>query len=770
MNPSLLTTLPWTFLLGTFLLTGLAWIGCRCLTTPIWQRLLWRLALAGYLVLAGLELSGSAHWMVSKLRGIVRTASTHGPAGFDIVTDMTPDARFFDEAQPAERTVQLTRPATVIPQAGTTLTWLFLAWFMGAAGMVGLLVWRRLAVQWLSHRTLEPGDPALLAHFDSLRRKLGIRRPVWLRLSHLVRTPVAWGVLRPTVCLPQHPTQPCTDLQRDVMLSHELAHLSAHDPLWYGVADLVSALFWWHPLAWWMRQRLRAVSEEAADEASLLIDNGPGTLAEYLVLLGRHFAPNAQPACLGMAGDGYRSALTRRVERLLTIEASARRPVSRAYKWSTSFLSGLIILAVGLTGSCLGSQSSSSGNSLLSSWRTSSLGLAFHALWPESLPGTPDVDRAAPAERPPSDEEASEARIQVGKVLLELGRYYDARMELREALRLNPDNATASNLFELVQHKIVNGVNSGTNRLFTRWFKLAPQKVDEWPGNEAMTPLEQIRDHVSQAGVDLQQPNKAIFYNDRLGMLMARGTLADLDQVEATIQKLNQTPALITLEIQLCEINQGPDATNALPGTRTGVLTIPQGRVTRARLQQQEGVDVLTAPKITTLSARQAQVKVSEIRPVVDAADPNAREATIETGPTIDVVPEVLADGQTISLKVIAWINEIMVTDPDTPQARQLVRRRYAMGHALVFDRQTMVLGDFADLVMPAPYAVDHPGIPADPPASLAPPKPGRVVLYITPTLIDPAGNALHDDADPGLNPDRIPPQPEPPELPRPKN
>ena len=50
------------------------------------------------------------------------------------------------------------------------------------------------------------------------------------------------------------------------MLAHELAHPAANDPVWYLLADLTTAVFWWHPFVWSARRRLHAASETAAFE------------------------------------------------------------------------------------------------------------------------------------------------------------------------------------------------------------------------------------------------------------------------------------------------------------------------------------------------------------------------------------------------------------------------------------------------------------------------------------------------------------------------
>lgn len=218
----------------------------------------------------------------------------------------------------------------------------------------------------------------------------------------------------------------------------------------------------------------------------------------------------------------------------------------------------------------------------------------------------------------------------------------------------------------------------------------------------AETPTKDYIDIVRQfflaAGVDLAPP-KAIVWNDRLGMLMVRATLQDLDIIDQAVQVLNMAPPQITIEAKFAEVTQedakalgfdwflgntllsdgrigaqggtapsfvgaptpanppnlfgpggvfpGPSVVNAIPprasdnllttglrnrvgdavipeiGTVTGILTDPQFRVVIRALEQRQGVDLLAAPRVTTLSGRQTQIKVVRVQTIATDLDLN---------------------------------------------------------------------------------------------------------------------------------------------------
>jgi general secretion pathway protein D len=58
-----------------------------------------------------------------------------------------------------------------------------------------------------------------------------------------------------------------------------------------------------------------------------------------------------------------------------------------------------------------------------------------------------------------------------------------------------------------------------------------------------------------------------------------------------------------------------------------GILSDPQYRVVLRAFEQRSGVDLLSAPSITTLSGRQAQIQSVEARTVVTGLNPQVSKS-----------------------------------------------------------------------------------------------------------------------------------------------
>jgi|GEM_PF-833096 len=226
----------------------------------------------------------------------------------------------------------------------------------GTALLLARLIWTQAGFALLRHRHFTRAAAALEARVRELAARLGLHRPVRVLESLRLHAPAAFGWLRPTVGVPGDFTARFTPPQQDVMLAHELAHLAARDPLWHLAAELITAACWWHPLAWFARRQLRAASEQVADEASLTCAQGPVTLAECLLALGREAAA-APDAALGMAG--LRSGLGRRVERLLALPPRDWHAPGRARLALQTTAALLALAAVALLPGCAANRAAS---------------------------------------------------------------------------------------------------------------------------------------------------------------------------------------------------------------------------------------------------------------------------------------------------------------------------------------------------------------------------------------------------------------------------
>jgi BlaR1 peptidase M56 len=120
-----------------------------------------------------------------------------------------------------------------------------------------------------------------------------------------------------------------SEAQLDAVLTHENEHVRRRDPLVQSLALVNRAVFWFHPLAWWIEGQLSVLAEEACDAAVLARGHDPFEYSEYLMDLAR--AMQQAGARLNFAGLTMPGAsLPRRIRRILEDAPAPRLSHARA--------------------------------------------------------------------------------------------------------------------------------------------------------------------------------------------------------------------------------------------------------------------------------------------------------------------------------------------------------------------------------------------------------------------------------------------------------
>jgi hypothetical protein len=221
------------------------------------------------------------------------------------------------------------------------------------------------------------------------------------------------------------------------------------------------------------------------------------------------------------------------------------------------------------------------------------------------------------------------------------------------------------------------------------------------PSPRARDVLDTLREFFAEAGVDLAPP-KAMFFKDRLGMLMVRSTLEDLDAIQQVLSKFTAPVRQVLLEVKVADFRGDAVGIRSALGIELNdkqILSDPQYRMVIRALEQRDHIDVLGPQRAVTLSGHQFQL------PTVEAlgTDEAAMHVTSRVGP----------DDRTVSLGVFIGGREAAT--------------------AVLRDKQTLMLP------LPAVKKVYANGVTA------------RIfvrVAFVTATIVDAAGNRVHAEED----------------------
>lgn len=222
--------------------------------------------------------------------------------------------------------------------------------------------------------------------------------------------------------------------------------------------------------------------------------------------------------------------------------------------------------------------------------------------------------------------------------------------------------------------------------------------------NQTVSLDKMVRAYFTLAGVNLTEPGKNVFFNERRGLLFVRATARNLEIIQQAMAAVDQPQPQVTITAKFIEADEAAlkglafDWTNSPPGLAQ-IITEAQYLAALAEIEQRSGVDSLTLPKVTSLSDRLIHVGSSW----------SGRDITL------DVLPAVRSDGFSIG-----------TTATLTVTADHQVFRWNIDSFRDVLDGHTLF------------------GMSTNQPIDA-----GKIwMAFITPRIIDPAGNAVHSDAD----------------------
>jgi uncharacterized protein (TIGR03435 family) len=125
--------------------------------------------------------------------------------------------------------------------------------------------------------------------------------------------PGIYGVLRPVLLLPEGIVEQLNQAQLDAILAHEFCHVRRKDNLTAAIHMAAQAIFWFHPLTWWIGSRLVDERERACDEEVLRLGCRPNVYAESILMICRLYLSSPLACLSGVTG----SNLKRRIESIM---------------------------------------------------------------------------------------------------------------------------------------------------------------------------------------------------------------------------------------------------------------------------------------------------------------------------------------------------------------------------------------------------------------------------------------------------------------------
>jgi len=221
----------------------------------------------------------------------------------------------------------------------------------------------------------------------------------------------------------------------------------------------------------------------------------------------------------------------------------------------------------------------------------------------------------------------------------------------------------------------------------------------------------------------------------------------------------------------------------------TGIMTDPQFRFVINTISQQEGSELLSAPRLLAISGQQANIQLQDSRSIVTGVVPtftpgaggggfggggSAGGGTMapvvsaqQMGPSLAVLPYVNSDGYTIEMSLVPSITEFLGYEESTFEAAVFaaggnvvrtaqpmprIRTRTLTVNCVVWDQTVLAVGGLISETVTTtrdkvPYFGDLPFVGRLFRGRGRGTKKKNMVIYVKPTIIDPAGNKKNNPA-----------------------
>lgn len=193
----------------------------------------------------------------------------------------------------------------------TSIVYIWLAglFFFGLRFFSGLFELRKIkaSAQYVSHN--------VMARANEIVDKMMIKKGVSIFQSAIVKSPMVIGHLKPMVIFPLGMLSGIPAGHLEAILAHEMAHIKRYDYLVNIMQSVVEVLFFYHPVVWWMSNKIRDEREHCCDDIAVAYCNNPKEYVRALADVESYAVTNS---LLTTAFPGKKMKLFERAKRIVT--------------------------------------------------------------------------------------------------------------------------------------------------------------------------------------------------------------------------------------------------------------------------------------------------------------------------------------------------------------------------------------------------------------------------------------------------------------------
>jgi uncharacterized protein (TIGR03435 family) len=221
---------------------------------------------------------------------------------------------------------------------------LFALWALGSVLVILIWCrrWRQVSANLRKAAFLKKGREVEILR--RLEDKVKQNNSIPIVRTRSMMEPGVFGISCPVMLWPEGLSEQLTDAQIEAILAHELAQVRRRDNFAALLHMLVEAVFWFHPIVWWVESRIIEEREHACDEAAVLQVGNSDVYAESLLTACRFCLESPLTCVPGIVGGNLRKRVLRITGSRLLQHLDFKR---QALLWFIGFVSLAVPVLMG---------------------------------------------------------------------------------------------------------------------------------------------------------------------------------------------------------------------------------------------------------------------------------------------------------------------------------------------------------------------------------------------------------------------------------------
>lgn len=167
-----------------------------------------------------------------------------------------------------------------MPDLRGPASWFCVGWLVGLIPLILRLAFGMLAAARMVRRSTPITTEELTA--IGLEATVFNAGSVFVYECPCLRVPVTCGIVRTRILLPPAWIS-WSDEKLQSVLAHEAAHARRRDASITVLAEINRAIYWFHPLAWWLKRQLADLAESACDDEAINLSGDRTNYARHLL-------------------------------------------------------------------------------------------------------------------------------------------------------------------------------------------------------------------------------------------------------------------------------------------------------------------------------------------------------------------------------------------------------------------------------------------------------------------------------------------------------